>query len=430
MELKLEELQPGTPVEIPQEFRQEAGQAVFGLYKGFYGSYINNGSGQPLIDALFPAGLEERVFHYTAVASKWKTVEGPQAKSIMEVAREKYRKNLHTLPRLGMVTGGDPEIFLVHGDGSLFHAWEFLPKKSPDKQIYWDGAQAEFNPLARACLIEYMGQLRTQLYNLLGMARKVDSKATLSLQNVMKLSPKVLKETADEFLLFGCSPSENVYKDFGAPLDPKTYPFRACGGHIHSGLNGVWDPKQAPDAVMACDAITGIAGVALAEDIDDPERRRTYGKAGEYRLPKHGLEYRVLSNFWLCHPAIMHLVHEMHRQAIRIGNSGLFQILWDTPMDEVRQVINTCDVKGARKIIKHNQVLFQQVLWNGNFTNKDLAAKAGLRALGRGILGTLKKPYDIEGNWELPGYAQSIPWQNGDNTWSNFIQKHARSVGA
>ena len=43
---------------------------------------------------------------------------------------------------------------------------------------------------------------------------------------------------------------------------------------------------------------------------DGAKRRELYGKAGAYRVKPYGVEYRVLSNFWLKSPALMQWVYD------------------------------------------------------------------------------------------------------------------------
>src|SRR5262249_21635736 len=151
--------------------------------------------------------------------------------------------------------------------------------------------------------------------------------------------------TADaKYVNFGCSPSINIYDD--APMgvaDPRSYIYRFAGGHLHNGLGRLSD-RTARRITVALDGILGVATVGMAEGIDNPIRRTVYGRAGEIRLPAHGIEYRVLSNFWLCHPAISMLVCEIFRLAIMMGMTDLYNQMWRADQNEVRRVINECDV--------------------------------------------------------------------------------------
>src|ERR1019366_5440055 len=95
--------------------------------------------------------------------------------------------------------------------------------------------------------------------------------------------------------------------------------------------------------VKAMDAIAGVACVALFAKYDNPIRRQYYGLPGEYRLPKHGLEYRALSNAWLIHPLIMNLVIDFARKAAIMGKEGLFS-KWKATEQETIDCITNCDV--------------------------------------------------------------------------------------
>ena len=89
--------------------------------------------------------------------------------------------------------------------------------------------------------------------------------------------------------------------------------------------------------------------VAALEGLDDPLRRKFYGAAGEYRLPKHGLEYRVLSSAVLSHPILTHLAFDMARLTSMYTCSGIELV---TAEDErVRDIINNCNTPEARKLM-------------------------------------------------------------------------------
>jgi hypothetical protein len=102
--------------------------------------------------------------------------------------------------------------------------------------------------------------------------------------------------------------------------------------------------------------------VSLFQYYDDPMRRRYYGRAGEYRTPDYGFEYRVLSNAWLQDFTVYNLIYEMARRVIGavVYDNRLFR--WDADPDETRECINNCDVELAHKILKRNDKVFSALI--------------------------------------------------------------------
>jgi len=140
---------------------------------------------------------------------------------------------------------------------------------------------------------------------------------------------EVLSPAAKEL---GCMPSYNYYDDTcSVVVTPENRRMRAAGGHIHIALDT--DSKnEAPapqgietvvyenrrDLVPILDAVVGNTFVLLDRDPGAARRRTMYGRAGEYRLPGHGLEYRTLSNFWLRDYRLMSFAFGLTRLSTQI----------------------------------------------------------------------------------------------------------------
>lgn len=125
---------------------------------------------------------------------------------------------------------------------------------------------------------------------------------------------------------FGCSKSYNIYyPKFESPdilVNPLTYKFRAAGGHLHFGhenekfLKDTF--KDVETLIKVMDILVGNTCVLLDDNDHEGlvERRKNYGRAGEFRTPKHGVEYRVLSNFWMKSYPLFSLVFSLGRLSI------------------------------------------------------------------------------------------------------------------
>lgn len=280
---------------------------------------------------------------------------------------------LHNLWWKGGDLGADPEIFAINSKtGNVIPAFNYLKgKESPDythtvstnsyrQSVFWDGFQAEFNLLAGGCLDQRCQSMFYGLKKVDELAKSHDKDAVLTIQSTLDISPEQIAAARPEHVTFGCSPSLNVYGMSGLKIDGSMVPFRSAGGHIHFGLHDTFK-KDIPQYIKALDKILGVACVSLFHKYDNPARRTMYGLAGEYRTPKHGMEYRVLSNAWVCHPTIMYIVNELARKVIGLVQYDLIN-LWDATEEETIECINNCDVGLARSILKRNEKLFKDVL--------------------------------------------------------------------
>lgn len=273
-------------------------------------------------------------------------------------AFSKYRK--------AYTMGSDPEIFAVDAGGSLIPAFEYLGPSTHRQymvgaagaEAYWDGYQAEFSHAPASC-INYLAD-----YIQLGLSQVQDALngrvkgGRLSLRSAFEVPPQRLVEDEDQYVSFGCMPSLSVYGDKPPAFEPRLIPFRTAGGHLHFGGHIV----DIPAAVKALDRVLGVISVSLFQHWENPQRRLLYGKAGEYRKTKVGFEYRVLSNSWLCHPMMVHLVFELSRRAFATLDPDVGDRLWDVTEEEARKCINTSDVKMARQLLERNKNAFLGLL--------------------------------------------------------------------
>lgn len=278
-----------------------------------------------------------------------KTIRFTISKSQELAKRHKARSKMLDDSSYRDVVGADPEIFVVDDNGQLLPSFKFLPAKSPEHVAYWDGFQAEFSVRPTTCQSYTIDYVRTGMLAVHNAAKKSGGKLTL--KNVIDVPPELMSQTPPEFVQFGCTPSFNAYTNEVTLPDVDGYevPFRMAGGHLHFS----YQPYQRKllsieEAVKNLDKTIGVIAVSMFQAYDDPRRRTLYGKAGEFRKPKYGFEYRVLSNAWLCHPAIAHLIYDLARNSMR----GIKE--WDITEEEARTCIDTCDVALANKLLNRN----------------------------------------------------------------------------
>jgi hypothetical protein len=326
-----------------------------------------------------------------------------------------------TLPiSVGPTFGADPEIFVVD-DSGVIPAFKFLPSKTKaqhppvdqhdneyvaqgmGRKVYWDGFQAEFEVYPGICLGYLNDSVRNGLYMLYKAAKAHNPKAKLSLQSVVNVPMEEVTGGKPEHVQFGCAPSHNVYGIKGEPLNGHETSLRFAGGHIHMGL-GVKERPKHVQIVKALDAILGVACVSGFAAFDNPLRRRYYGLAGEYRTPSHGIEYRTLSNAWLCHPVVYNLVFETARQVLKMAvNDHLPK--WKADEKETIECIQNCDVKMAHAILARNKALFCGIM---RFGATSKSAEVVYDVFCKGIESAIADPHDIAKNWRITG---EYSWQ-------------------
>lgn len=323
-------------------------------------------------------------------------------------------------------TGADPEIFVVDDKAVAMPAWEWAKSKKQAviNEAYWDGVQAEFTIKPNTCHAYTVDYLHKGLVNTLTQARKKNAKAKLCIDNVVEVGLDVLEKAEPEHAGFGCNPSLNLYGNEGLQVaNPKLLPIRFAGGHIHFGCSKFKTASSQikEETIRALDLIIGLPSVAMFKAYEKAVRRQFYGLAGEYREPAHGLEYRTLSNAWLCHPAVSHLTLDMARVAFRIGINGLLKHAGTHEPKEIARIINETDVKAAKKFVEDNKRFYAGVLRCYYLNMDDKAATKTVEVLANGVDEFLKNPKDLENNWLLKGRGWQGHSEGKECQWQKAV---------
>lgn len=297
--------------------------------------------------------------------------------------------------------GTDPEIFVVDEKDQVIPAWMFLPDKNVaavNRLPYWDGFQAEFYVQPSHCLNAQNDGTAVGLRAVLAAAKKTFPKAKLSIKNTVEISPEMLNSAKDEHVALGCAPSHNAYGLTGIDVpNPRMLRYRFAGGHIHKQMHKLL-PVEANRIVKVLDALVAVPCVTMFQKLDDPIRRKFYGLPGEYRLPKHGLEYRVLSNAWLSHPAIAQFTRELFRQVSGLAMACVEDV-FDYKEEEVVRIILDHDVDEAKKLVKRNETNYRTLLRGvGNWTPR--CVDKGITMM-QGSVTDFVNPLEIEENWRF-----------------------------
>lgn len=214
----------------------------------------------------------------------------------------------------GFTFGCDPEVFIVNAwSGEFVSAAGIIPgtkcQPHPVKQgaVQVDGMAAEFNIDPASSFEEFRNNIETVIGELKTFLPKGHD---LCWSPYVRFKPEVFDAAPDEAKILGCDPDFNAWTGaVNPPPDCEIDPYlRTAAGHLHIGwatgmeMGNVQHIMNCRDLVKQMDWLLGAW--SLFEDPDDT-RRRLYGKAGAFRPKPYGVEYRVLSNFWLKSPDLM-----------------------------------------------------------------------------------------------------------------------------
>ena len=160
--------------------------------------------------------------------------------------------------------------------------------------------------------------------------------------------------------VFGCDPDYDAWnmRENDKPCAADST-FRSCGAHIHVGTNGKDDNafllnfNRKMELVKVMDCLHGVISTILDSSKEAIDRRQLYGKAGAHRSKSYGVEYRVLSNYWLRSPTTVMMVYYLTQDALRICRERNAQdLITAMGEDEIQSVINKGNRKAALKMLE------------------------------------------------------------------------------
>lgn len=258
--------------------------------------------------------------------------------------------------------GSDPELF-VQTEGRIIGAEKVIPAvglQTTRSSIVLDGVQLELHPAPQNCRALIANDFKAIFMTLDRQLKEKGAKA--SFDPVVKLSKEELASLSKAAQQLGCAPSKNVADPTATIKVPKNFRTRSAGGHIHMQLvpsypqyrlpgDRTYGPIIAPDnldrLVKMLDCMVGLPSVLIDRDPSAAERRKLYGRASEHRdhtqgaAGGYGIEYRVLSNYWLRSYQLMSFVHGMVRQCLNVYYTQFpthHALAWDAPSELLKRV--------------------------------------------------------------------------------------------
>lgn len=228
-----------------------------------------------------------------------------------------------------ILLGADPEVFISkggipHSAYGMIPGTKLEPFKVPDGAVQIDGTALEFNINPAETVTQWTHNLNSVLKTLRSMVPpeySLDYKASVHYDwDYLQGQPEKARE-------LGCDPDYNAYTKAVNPRPNAATDLRTAAGHIHIGWTQDEEVMGQNHFNMCCDLVKqldfylGIPSITLDTDT---ERRKLYGAAGAFRPKSYGVEYRVLSNFWLQSDAYMEWVFTQTHRAIKDLMEGNF----------------------------------------------------------------------------------------------------------
>lgn len=165
----------------------------------------------------------------------------------------------------------------------------------------------------------------------------------------------------------GCDPDFSCWTGTKNEVDPTIMekPLRSFGGHIHIGsIDWLKNPNYTQEIVKCMDLFLGVPSVLLDTNYYSIKRKELYGRAGSYRTPPHGVEYRTLSNFWLKDQDHVRLYYKLTRDCVnyfsQFNTEQFVQAITRYYGLHIDTIIDTCNVNNARTIVR--ELKFHELL--------------------------------------------------------------------
>ena len=230
-----------------------------------------------------------------------------------------------------VMLGCDPEFFFTN-NGQVVGSEKVLPKdglKYDSSFGYFDniksgfiidGVQAELNPSPNTCRAYLGNEIHTCFRNLYEQMKEDGKTVGVAFAPLVDISQAELDSLSEKSKVFGCAPSTNIYKkadEAKITVNPKKYLKRSAGGHIHLGFNKNDDNTEVEDGmemiddgwggkyrdykytkvksvrkvlndpeaiVPMLDLVVANTCVLLDRDPSNIERRKNYGRVGEFQI--------------------------------------------------------------------------------------------------------------------------------------------------
>ena len=257
--------------------------------------------------------------------------------------------------------GCDPEFFLVDHDGKLVSAIGIIPGTKEEPHVLPNGGGLQVDNVALEFSTPVAKDGRKLVEILQATFKDVKEELPEGYSIVAKSSAIFDDAQLDhpEAHRFGCEPDFDAWElEVNEKPEHPNANFRSCGGHIHVGhVEGdgnefLHDPYGKVEVVKAMDLLHGIISTILDNSADSIERRKLYGSAGCHRPTDYGLEYRVLSNFWMRSPMLVMLMDSLTQDALTLVRDGKHtEVIELVGTQNIKAIINEGKIDDAKEAL-------------------------------------------------------------------------------
>jgi len=257
---------------------------------------------------------------------------------------QKDGKHVCAIPFVGMGTKDNP-MPMVDENGVVKEGYSFMH----------DRASVEFNVPPTIDFEEFKKSIEFAMAYIMTVVNGDYNKAKVTASDKASVWFEWSELQDPKSMEIGCQPSWNAYtlEQNEAP-DVSDIPLQTAAFHFHIQVDfGDLDKYDTTIAfVKALDLFLGLPSLLLDKDT---ERRKLYGKAGEFRehLDDDRFEYRVISNFLLFNPeALEFMWNQIFKAAEFISENKLSE----SDEEKIRMAINTSDVELATSLCEQFKI--------------------------------------------------------------------------
>jgi hypothetical protein len=247
-----------------------------------------------------------------------------------------------------VLIGADPEFFLFNRNTEKFVPSVGLIGGTKDNPlpitgeghcIQEDNVMVEFNVPASNNPVKFYEDIQLVLKHVQGL---IPENFNLAIVPSAYFDEKDLESPQARH--FGCDPDFNIWTGRRNKVGSGNPLLRTAGGHVHIGYS---EPSESTSTKIICalDLFLGVPSILLDTDT---ERRKMYGKAGAFRMKSYGVEYRVLSNFWINNQELVFWVFDNVNAAIEFINSG--KEIAEFDVEKIIGCINNSDKEAAKEL--------------------------------------------------------------------------------
>lgn len=255
-----------------------------------------------------------------------------------------------------LTIGADPEIFLINDRGDYVSAIGLIggskrhPRQleRPGFALQEDNVAVEFNIPPASDLQSFVESIQWSIKRI--ETDISDKKLQVSIIPAVYFPESELKHP--KAIDAGCDPDYNAWTKFMNPKPQiRKSTLRTGAGHVHIGIDP--KPQFTREAfIKSLDLHLGICSVLFD---NDSLRKNLYGKAGAFRPTSYGVEYRVLSNFWLKSEKLIEWVYnQTHSAFSMVAEKG--EEFFDEIGEEIQACINTSDKGMSEALLRRYNI--------------------------------------------------------------------------